>query len=262
MFLDMAYDQLEEELTTRELSQRELAIDKEFVQLIQEACKAGNLPRVVELAKLLHFPHSIDVAIKIAEFHRCIGLKEKLLVLKASQEGDVETRLEVMKEKRDSWLKKDPPPRRKMIETESSTTGAFQNSAPPPAIHRPALAPAAIAVEHTRFSSVAPRPAAQPSWDEPPAIGSSSSSDGKRKRVEDNLESEGFDFTPPPPPKQSKSSIVQRRALDLLIKFVQKQIRLRGKQRQVAIHSPGKVTPVSLFKRAKASSTRSMLRSR
>ncbi|KAF4598005.1 hypothetical protein EYR38_006399 [Pleurotus pulmonarius] len=210
MFLDMAYDQLEDELTTRELSQRELAIDKEFVQLIQEACKAGNLPRVVELAKLLHFPHSIDVAIKIAEFHRCIGLKEKLLVLKASQEGEVESRLEVMKEKRDSWLKKDPPPRR-IMEAESSTaTRAFQNSAPPPAIHRPALAPAAIAVEHTRFSSVAPRPAAQPSWDEPPAIGSSTSSDGKRKRVEDNLESDGFDFTPPPPPKQKTNPFARK----------------------------------------------------
>ncbi|KAJ8518145.1 hypothetical protein ONZ45_g4749 [Pleurotus djamor] len=199
MLIDMEYDQLEDELTTNELSVRETAVDKLLLHIIQAAMKSGNYPRVIEVAKMLHFSTAIGAAITLADYYTLIGMKEKLGVLKEELEDDLDSRNEVRRDKRNNWLRREPMPKTII---EKDTYGArkpFQSSAPPPAIHRPALAPASVSIERTRFSSAVPRESVPSSWDEPSDLPeSSSSADGKRKRIED---SDGFDI-PPPPPKQ------------------------------------------------------------
>ncbi|KAL0956736.1 hypothetical protein HGRIS_002856 [Hohenbuehelia grisea] len=211
MSIDMAYDMLDEDLTTPELGARENAIDKEFVKLILAATKADNYARALELCKLLHLTSAFDAAIKIADFYHLPGLKEKIGILKAERERE-DDRLEKMRDKRSSWVKRDKVPKRFAEESSSQwqRPKPFQDSAPPRAIFRPGLAPAPVAVESTRFTSVAPRPAPVASWDDSQESirDSSVSPDAKRKRVEDELPSE-YDM-PPPPPKQKSNPFARK----------------------------------------------------
>lgn len=206
----MERDALDEELITEDLSRRERALDKEIIQLVQVAAKNDNSSRALELCKLFHNTFSFDMAVKVAEHYRLAGLQEKIELLKADREEN-EDRLIVARDKRRRWLKPDLPPR--MIQTNDEASSSrpkyFQDFGPPPAIHRPGLAPAIPVVQTTRYSSMAPPlrtptalsrlPSEQP--------GSSNSPDGKRKRDADEDDSFSVDepeSSLPPPPKHSK----------------------------------------------------------
>jgi len=60
------------------LKQREIALDKELLQLVQGACKADNLQRALDLSRLMHNPASIEAAAKIAGFYHLPGLQERM----------------------------------------------------------------------------------------------------------------------------------------------------------------------------------------
>ncbi|KAK0455435.1 uncharacterized protein EV420DRAFT_1553616 [Desarmillaria tabescens] len=200
-FRDMAVDILDEELTTEDIIAKERAMDKEFLQLIQSACKADNIPRAIELTKLLHHVHSFDLVVKIADFYHMVGFKEKVLRLKRIHE-DSEDRLALAREKRRRWNKADPPPRR-LVDTEepfSDRPKAFQDFGPPPSIHRPGLSRATPAVEKTRYSSVAPVSTPK-SWEETTASEEDITPDGKRKR--NPLGESPSDLMPPPKQKSN-----------------------------------------------------------
>ncbi|KAF8658265.1 hypothetical protein AX16_002041 [Volvariella volvacea WC 439] len=146
LFIQTALDVLDDDLTTEEITSRERAMDKEFIQLIQQACKSENIPRAVELTKLLHFTNSFDSAAKIADFYHRPGFKEKVLRLKADREEN-EDRLIVARDKRRKWLKPELPPRRlpTMNEPWSGSSSArtydpLADERPPPVVHRPGMA--------------------------------------------------------------------------------------------------------------------------
>src|SRR5260221_178232 len=80
--IDMVFDSLEEELTTDDIVTREKAMDKEFVKLVQSACKENNMPRAIELTKLLHYTSAFDFVIQIPEFYNLPGLKSKMCFTK------------------------------------------------------------------------------------------------------------------------------------------------------------------------------------
>jgi chromosome transmission fidelity protein 4 len=60
------------------IKQREVALDKELLQLVQGACKADNLQRALDLTRLMHNPGSVDAAAKIAGFYHLPGLQERM----------------------------------------------------------------------------------------------------------------------------------------------------------------------------------------
>ncbi|KAK0213060.1 hypothetical protein DFS33DRAFT_93789 [Desarmillaria ectypa] len=198
---DMAVDILDEELTTEDIIAKERAMDKEFLQLIQGACKADNIPRAIELTKLLHHVNSFDLVVKIADFYHMVGFKEKVLQLKRIHE-ESEDRMVLAREKRRRWNKADPPPRRLADAEEpfSDRPKAFQDFGPPPSIHRPGLSRATPMVEKTRSSSVVPVSAPK-SWEETTVSEEDITPDGKRKR--DPLGESPSDLMPPPKQKSN-----------------------------------------------------------
>ena len=203
--IQMLMDCLDDELTTDDILSREKAMDKEFILLIQMACKADNIPRAIELTKLLHHNVSFDAAMKIADFYHLVGLKEKIAIIKADRE-ETEDRLILARNKRRRWLKAEPPLRQLVAPTiATSRFDPLGDSRPPPVIERPGMARVTVPViEKTRYSSVVPSTQTPelPTWDQLTAD-SPPSTDSKRKRMD--LESfPSSDLPMMPPPKISK----------------------------------------------------------
>lgn len=143
MLLDILRDGLgEDELTTDALAARELALDKELIQLIQHACKTDRLARALDLARLLHLTPSFDMAIKVAGFYHLLGLQEKLEALKAERAAD--DRLEGLRDRRRGIADDFAPVPAMRLPGVGGGGGdarpkAFQDFRPPPALHRPGL---------------------------------------------------------------------------------------------------------------------------
>jgi chromosome transmission fidelity protein 4 len=140
MNLQIARDALGDDDVPDEILARELALDKELVQLIQTACKNDKLPRALELTRMLHHTSSFDMAVKVAGFYRLIGLQEKMQVLK-------DDRIACGRPRWRDWARDyDPvlPPRLPPADVPRGGGGlkAFQNFGPPAAVHRPGLAQA------------------------------------------------------------------------------------------------------------------------
>lgn len=210
---EMMLDALDEELTTPEITDREKAIDKELILLIQEACKASNVARALELVKLLHNTAFIDPAAQVAAFYHHIGLQEKINIIKAERQ-EAEERLTALRNKRRRWLKVEPP-LRQLAASSASYGGArfdpLSDSRPPPVIERPGMARVnKPVVEPTRYSSKAPASQLPPApsvaetstWDDPVDMDSPpANNDTKRKRAQ--VEDFPSLDTSMPPPKQS-----------------------------------------------------------
>jgi hypothetical protein len=137
MHLQITRDALSNEDVPDEIFARELALDKELVQLIQTACKNDKLPRALELTSMLHHTSSFDMAVKVAGFYRLIGLQEKMEALK-------EDRITHGRPQRRDWARDyDPllPPRLPPPDVpRGGASKAFQNFGSPAAVHRPGLA--------------------------------------------------------------------------------------------------------------------------
>lgn len=200
----------DEELTTDDILSRERAIDKEFVALIQAACKDDNTARATELTKLLHNIQTYDIVAKIADFYHLAGFKEKVELLKQIRE-ESEDRFEAARDKRRRWNKIDSRPQR-VPDVDAggnrnglaSKTALFQDFGPPPAIFRPGLSRATPIVEGTRYSKQpGPNPDSEDTWSDPPAP-SALSEKRKRNSLEDvEMESQS-NLRVSIPPKQSK----------------------------------------------------------
>ena len=137
MHLQITRDALSNEDVPDEIFARELALDKELVQLIQTACKSDKLPRALELTSMLHHTSSFDMAVKVAGFYRLVGLQEKMEALK-------EDRITHGRRQRRDWARDyDPvlPPRLPPPDVpRGGASKAFQNFGSPAAVHRPGLA--------------------------------------------------------------------------------------------------------------------------
>ncbi|ORY30355.1 hypothetical protein BCR39DRAFT_529347 [Naematelia encephala] len=82
---DHAVDASDDELEYR-IKEREVALDKELLQLVQGACKADNLQRALDVARLMHQPGTIEAAAKVAGFYHFPGLQERISQVKLEKE--------------------------------------------------------------------------------------------------------------------------------------------------------------------------------
>ncbi|KAF5390153.1 hypothetical protein D9757_002927 [Collybiopsis confluens] len=226
LFKEMLLERLDdEELTTEDILSQERVIDKEFVSLIQVACKDDNTPRAIELTKLLHNVQTFDIVAKIADFYHLAGFKEKVELLKRIRE-ESEDRFEAAREKRRRWNKIDSRPQRiPDVDTDVTRSGpapkvrSFQDFGPPPAIFRPGLSRAMPVIESTRYSSnVAsaqsePSPGSDDMWSDPLAP-SALSEKRKRSNFEDvEMESQS-NLSILIPPKQKSNPFARKSGLD------------------------------------------------
>ena len=187
MLLDILRDNLGDELTTDDISRRELALDKELIQLIQNACKHDRLARALDLIRLLHHTASFDMAAKVAGFYHLIGLQEKIDALKEGRRAEdrlADAREQRRRRARD--LAVVPGPR--VASAEPTRAKPFQDFRPPPVKHRPGLERAPPVVEPRRqaaSSQLTDDTAFGASFDQAVDDYSFASPDGKRKRDED-----------------------------------------------------------------------------
>lgn len=196
MFLDILRDGLGDELTTDDIARRELALDKELIQLIQNACKNDKLARALDLARLLHHTASFDMAIKVAGFYHLIGLQEKMEALKEDREA-TDRLTDARDRRRQRTRDLAPVPAAKTIYVEAPRPKAFQDFRPPPPKHRPGLERATPVVE-TAKESISTRPGMSSQLTEDTTFGSSylddtmddysfNSPGSKRKRSSEEL---------------------------------------------------------------------------
>jgi len=178
MHLQIARDALSNEDVPDEIMARELALDKELVQLIQTACKNDKLPRALELTSMLHHISSFDMAVKVAGFYRLIGLQEKMEALK-------DDRIASGRPQRRDWARDyDPvlPPRLPPADVpHGGESKAFQHFGPPAAVHRPGLARATPSLPPIPKDDVFARN------DDHAATVAAVTGEGKRKRVDDDV---------------------------------------------------------------------------
>lgn len=140
-------DALGSELTSQDISQREVNLDKELIQLIQLACKSDKQQRALDAAALLHHVQSFDMAIKVVAFYHLVGLQEKITTLKNERMGT--DRLEEEREQRKRWGKHSTPVAALRNHSEDSSRHHFEDFAPPTVAIRKSLAPATPIINNT-----------------------------------------------------------------------------------------------------------------
>lgn len=156
IYLNISRDALGDEITNLDIAKRELEQDKKFIKLINAACKDDKAIRAIEFVKELNHIASFDGAIKIAGFYRLVGLKEKIEILKAERER-VDRREQARGKRRDWASELEPVPApssglNPLSMSEPDRPHLLEDFRPPPAIHRPGLAPAIPVIETSRFS--------------------------------------------------------------------------------------------------------------
>jgi len=208
--ISLMLDNLDDELTTDDIVKREAAIDKEFLVLIQGACKGANIPRALELVKLVHNIQALDLVIKVADFYHLPGFKEKVQLIKADREEN-EDRLVAARNKRKRWLKAEAAPREIVAPRGNSNRfDPLGDIRPPPPVSRPGLQRVTEpVVERSKYSSNIAS-SSQPSefstfteepetrWEDETLPESPPSGEGKRKRLVDDDIQETSEWAPPP----------------------------------------------------------------
>lgn len=86
-------------------------MDKEMLQLVQGACKADNLQRALDVARLMHHSATIEAAAKVAAFYHLPGLQERIQSVKREKEKEKrEKKREATRAPERSYRYSSPPP--------------------------------------------------------------------------------------------------------------------------------------------------------
>lgn len=267
IFINLARDELGDELTNSSLDKREVELDKSLIKLIQSACKSDKAPRVLELTKRLHFTHSIGAASQLAGFYRLLGLQEKIDAIKQWREEEGVTPEVRARQRRQELDDED----RYMTKPKKP----FQDFEPPKRFERPGLARPAAVVEHTEFTaSNAASRAIRARIGAQDAQRSASPPEGKRKRDEqDEVEAVELEEELPkrravaeedaaaPSPKSKSVIFISVMCTNQTDGRTQEKTLSLARRRTTsirnAIHSQENPNMTNLFRRVKVSSIRS-----
>ncbi|WVQ75997.1 hypothetical protein IAR50_005633 [Cryptococcus sp. DSM 104548] len=108
----------------------EVTLDKEILQLIQGACKADNLQRALDLARLVYQPETVKAASSIAGFYHLPGLKDRILNVRGEKEKKVKERKVKEKEMERARGKEYTGVSQKAAVPEKPSSRQFQDFAP------------------------------------------------------------------------------------------------------------------------------------
>lgn len=124
-------------------------MDKEMLQLVQGACKADNLQRALDVARLMHHSASIEAAAKVAAFYHLPGLQERIQDVKGEKEKEKrEKKREATRASEKSYRYSSPP-------QEKATSRQFTDFAPRTA-NRRSFAGAGVNRDSTPAASYPP----------------------------------------------------------------------------------------------------------
>lgn len=203
VFLEADRDALGEELTSPDISRREVEQDKRLVKLINNACKEDQSARAIELVNQLHHLQTFDGAIKIAGFYRLVGLREKIEAIKLEREGN--DRLEGQRERRRELVAQQAPipkPSRRggnmSPPPDPNRPRPLEDFRPPPTMHRPGLAPAIPVLATTKYSAanLPPRGVSNAGSSTPPEIKRKRDGDDEVSQKRPALETESISSKP------------------------------------------------------------------
>lgn len=124
-------------------------MDKEMLQLVQGACKADNLQRALDVARLMHHSATIEAAAKVAAFYHLPGLQERIQGIKGEKEKEKrEKKREATRASEKGYRYSSPPP-------EKATSRQFSDFAPRTA-NRRSFAGAGVNRDSTPAASCPP----------------------------------------------------------------------------------------------------------
>ena len=170
------------------IKEREVALDKESLQLVQGACKADNLQRALDIARLMHNPATVEAAAKVAAFYHLPGLQERIQSVKADKEMAKVKARTVRREQAAI-----PLPNGVASSSKGFTDFAPRNGGPRRSfggVQRDST-PAASGRSETYIPETPGEVTTNPMEDR-------GSPEGKRKRLEETLDLEMQEFTPAP----------------------------------------------------------------
>lgn len=147
-------DTLGRELASEEIAEKEVAMDKDIIKLLQLAIKDRHLQRANDLVHLLNQINSLDTAAKLAEYYHLVGLVDKIKTWKAWREEN-EDPVDEMNERR-AWARGvgPIPPSGDVLGhlLGNRMGGAPQDFRPPPILPKRSLANAIPSYSHNVFA--------------------------------------------------------------------------------------------------------------
>lgn len=84
-----------------------VATDRQLLQLVQSACKADQLARALDLARMMSSTSTLDAALKLASFYHLPGLQEKIADVKAAKSNPSASSRRVFHREREVSPRKD-----------------------------------------------------------------------------------------------------------------------------------------------------------
>ncbi len=177
------------EYTIRE---REVALDKEMLQLVQAACKADNLQRALDITRLMYNTGTIEAAAKVAAFYHLPGLQERIHAVKAEKESKKTTTDRAYRRSHNG-----------AGDSAAATPKGFTDFAPRNGVPRRSFAGVTVNRESTPVGSTAPAASGRSETHVPEtpreeiemtplARNTSPSPESKRKRMEHEVELDDF----------------------------------------------------------------------
>jgi chromosome transmission fidelity protein 4 len=172
------------------LKQLEVALDKDLLQLVQGACKADNLPRALDAAKMMKNQATVEAAGKVAGFYHLPGLQERIGNVRVDKRKRIEPSRKTVSDRLDraSALPTPGPSRNGGVHDFAPRTGGRRSFGGVQRDSTPATRAETVIPETPTGDADSTLGYGENEMDDEPYTAQNGSPEGKRKRVEETPE--------------------------------------------------------------------------